>query len=92
VQGTESKGIICLNNHALIDFFSRRCCKNSQFEIRDMANKMLKICREAQPDIFEDIGAPCIKLKYCPENTMQNKRCIGKIPTHNDITKAYYGG
>ena len=79
-QGTEFKGIIGMNSHALLDWFKIRCCHNAQ-EIKDMANKMLKICKEVAPDIFENAGASCKIYGYCPENKLQNKKCIGVIPT-----------
>ncbi len=84
-QATEFKGIIGMNCHALLDWFKIRCCQNAQIEIRDMANKMLKLCKEASPDLFEKAGASCISLGYCPENNRQNEKCINKISTHNDI-------
>lgn len=80
-QGTVFKGIIGMNVHALYDFFAVRCCKNAQAEIRDMANKMLKLCREAVPDLFENAGPNCVQLGYCPENSRQNEACKSKIPT-----------
>lgn len=80
-QATEFRGIIGLNAHALQDFFAVRCCKNAQTEIRDMANKMLKLCKEAAPDLFAAAGPNCVQLGYCPENNLQNKSCKGRIPT-----------
>ncbi|MFW5991885.1 MAG: FAD-dependent thymidylate synthase, partial [Halanaerobiaceae bacterium] len=53
-QATEFKALIGMNAHALRDWFRIRCCRNAQHEIRDMANKMLKLCKEAAPDLFED--------------------------------------
>ena len=74
-QATEFKGIIGMNAHALLDWFKIRCCKNAQTEIRDMAMKMLKICKEVSPDIFANAGPSCVSLGYCPENEYQNKTC-----------------
>lgn len=74
-QATEFKAIIGMNAHALIDWFKIRCCRNAQTEIRDMANKMLKLCKASAPDVFEKAGASCKVLGYCPENSMQNEIC-----------------
>ena len=74
-QATEFKGIIGMNAHALLDWFKIRCCKNAQSEIRDMATKMLALCKEASPDLFAGAGASCLSLGYCPEGTFQNKGC-----------------
>jgi len=83
-QATEFKGIIGMNAHALSDFFKVRCCKNAQTEIRDMANKMLKLVREVAPDLFATAGASCVGLGYCPENSQQHPSCAG-IPTHDKV-------
>lgn len=74
-QGTEFKAIIGMNAHALLDWFKIRCCKNAQAEIRDMANKMLNLCKVAAPDLFQNAGPSCVALGYCPENARQNKDC-----------------
>jgi len=84
-QGTEFKAIIGMNAHALLDWFKIRCCLNAQAEIRDMANKMLTLCRESCPELFEKAGSNCKVLGYCPENKYQNKQCIGKIMKHSDV-------
>ncbi|MFZ3102824.1 MAG: FAD-dependent thymidylate synthase [Desulfitobacteriaceae bacterium] len=78
-QATEFKAIIGMNAHALMDWFTVRCCNNAQAEIRDLANKMLKICKKTAPDLFQNAGPNCKVLGYCPENEMQNERCKGKI-------------
>lgn len=74
-QATEFKGAIGMNARALKDFFKVRCCKKAQHGIRDMATKMLKLCKENAPDLFEDAGANCVRLGYCPENDLQHKDC-----------------
>ncbi len=80
-QATEFRAIIGMNAHALYDFFGLRCCMNAQEEIRDMANKMLALCRTVAPDLFVNAGPNCQQLGYCPENSRQNSRCAGHIPT-----------
>ncbi len=74
-QATEFKAIIGMNAHALLDWFKIRCCKNAQAEIRDLAVKMMRLCREAAPDLFRDAGPSCVSLGYCPENEFQNPSC-----------------
>jgi thymidylate synthase (FAD) len=90
-QATEFKGLIGMNAHALLDWFSIRCCRNAQAEIRDMADKMLRLCREAAPDLFAGAGPNCQVLGYCPEDKLQNKACRGKVLTRKralEILKA----
>lgn len=74
-QATEFKGIIGMNAHALHDWFAIRCCKNAQREIRDLATKMLALCKKAAPDLFRNAGPSCVQLGYCPENKAQNAQC-----------------
>lgn len=83
-EATEFKGIIGMNAHALRDWFKIRCCRNAQAEIRDMAMKMLKLCKEAAPDLFEGAGPSCVELGYCPENRLQNPACKGHIITKDE--------
>lgn len=74
-QATEFKALVGMNAHALLDWFKIRCCKNAQAEIRDMAWKMLRLCKEAAPDLFRDAGPSCVTLGYCPENDFQHPDC-----------------
>lgn len=91
-QATEFKAIIGMNAHALLDWFAIRTCKNAQAEIRDMALKMLSLCKKAAPDLFEKAGPNCVQLGYCPENGLQNSACRGKIITKDramEILKSF---
>lgn len=66
-NATRSNIIVTMNARELWHFFSLRCCKRAQWEIRDMANRMLDLVRDVAPLIFEDAGAPCIRGP-CPES------------------------
>lgn len=83
-QATACKAIIGMNAHALMDWFRIRCCKNAQAEIRDLATKMLHLCKEVAPDLFAHAGPNCKVLGYCPENKYQNAQCHGII-THDEV-------
>ena len=74
-QATEFKAIIGMNAHALLDWFKIRCCRNAQEEIRDLAMKMMRLCKEAAPDLFYEAGPSCVALGYCPENDFQHESC-----------------
>ena len=94
-QATEFKAIIGMNAHALLDWFSIRCCRNAQHEIRHLANQMLSLCRKAAPDLFEKAGPSCVHLGYCPENRLQNPKCRGRILTQEEalaILREHRGG
>ena len=83
-QATMFKAIIGMNCCALIQWFNIRCCEHAQTEIRHLANKMLKLCKQAAPDLFAKAGASCVSLGYCPEK-WQCEKFKGKIPTHQDV-------
>jgi thymidylate synthase (FAD) len=83
-QATMFKAILGFNSHALLDWFKIRCCRNAGFEIQDLANKMLKLCKQVAPDLFAKAGASCVSLGYCPEK-WQCQKFKGKIPTHQDV-------
>lgn len=62
--------IICtFNARSLLNFFTHRCCNRAQWEIRELANKMLDIVKKIAPNIFKYAGAPCIRGK-CTEGKM----------------------
>ncbi len=45
--------VVTMNARELLHFFHLRCSKDAQWEIRNMANKMLEQCRAVAPTIFE---------------------------------------
>ena len=53
---------ITMNARTLRHFFELRCEPDAQWEIRELANKMLEICYEKYPVVFEDL-----KEKYLDE-------------------------
>ena len=55
-----------MNARELKHFFSLRCCNRAQWEIRDMADRMYKICKSICPEIFKDAGPGCVRGD-CPE-------------------------
>ena len=57
---------LTMNARELLHFFSLRCCNRSQWEIRHLADEMLKLCRELAPTIFADAGTGCVS-GHCPE-------------------------
>ena len=55
----ETKLIMTMNARELLHFFSIRCCNRAQWEIRELAWEMLKICRREAPALFRDAGPAC---------------------------------
>lgn len=66
-QAAETRIVYTMNCRTLFNFFEQRCCTRAQWEIRALANGMLKICRKALPVVFASAGARCERLGYCPE-------------------------
>lgn len=62
--------IVTMNIRSLWNFFKHRCCNRAQWEIREVANEMLRICREVAPNLFKYSGAPCTVTGRCPEGKM----------------------
>ena len=60
--------IVTMNARSLLNFFELRCCLHAQWEIRTLANLMLKEVKKAAPTIFKNAGPLCKSKKVCPEN------------------------
>ena len=78
--------MITMNARELRHFFALRCCHRAQWEIRELAQKMLALVQDIAPHIFENAGASCDILGYCPE-----KRGCGKAPSLDQLKLAYEG-
>lgn len=65
-QGITTTLTVTLNARELRHFFSLRCCNRAQWEIRQMADEMLRLCKEVAPVLFDGAGAGCVRGK-CPE-------------------------
>ncbi len=61
---------VTMNARELWHFFELRTCRRAQEEIREVADQMLFLAREASPLIFKDAGPPCISKGKCPEGKM----------------------
>lgn len=71
----ETKIVVTMNVRSLFNFFRHRCCNRAQWEIRAVANEMLRLCLEAAPHIFAHAGPSCVVTGKCPEGKMS----CGKI-------------
>jgi thymidylate synthase (FAD) len=65
----ETKIMITMNARTLLHFFNLRCCNRAQWEIREMAEEMLKQVKEVAPILFKNAGPKCLK-QPCPEGNM----------------------
>ena len=62
----ETRLIVTMNARELMHFFELRCCRRAQWEIRALAEEMLRLCRQAAPVLFANAGPGCVRGK-CPE-------------------------
>ncbi len=73
----ETKIIVTMNARSLMNFFNHRCCERAQWEIRNLANEMLKQVKEVAPTLFKYAGPSCVKSS-CPEGKMTCGKAIEK--------------
>ncbi len=66
----ETKIVVTMNIRSLFNFFRHRCCNRAQWEIRAVANEMLRQCLEVAPHIFAYAGPSCVANGKCPEGKM----------------------
>ena len=78
--------IVTMNLRELLHFFNLRCCVRAQAEIRELANRMLILCKEVSPVLFTYAGAHCEALGYCPEGKMS----CGRAPTLEKLLDSYH--
>ena len=64
-----TKIMMTMNARSLMNFFKHRCCNRAQWEIRELAEAMYRLCVEAAPHIFKHAGPPCA-YGACPEGKM----------------------
>jgi thymidylate synthase (FAD) len=67
--------VMSMNARELRHFFRLRCCERAQWEIRELANRMLELVKEVAPTIFADAGASCVATGRCPEG----KKSCGRV-------------
>lgn len=65
----ETKMIVTMNARSLMNFFHHRCCSRAQWEIRALADEMLRLVKEVAPTLFSLAGPSCV-AGPCPEGKM----------------------
>jgi len=63
-----------------------RCCNKAQWEIRNIANKMVKLASEKTPLVAQGYGAYCNTEGFCPEgkDSCKNRGVVIKKKVKND--------
>lgn len=72
LQGGHTGFVMTMNTRELRHFFALRCCNRAQWEIRELADKMLELVKEVAPVLFVDAGPGCVRGR-CPEGD----KCCG---------------
>ncbi len=75
----ETKMVMTMNCRSLLNFFNLRCCNRAQWEIRAVADEMLRLVLPLAPHIFAQAGPRCL-TGPCPEGGM----CCGKMAEVRD--------
>ena len=65
-QGVSCRLMLTMNARELRHLYELRCCNRAQWEIRDMADQMLALCKDKAPALFGDAGPGCVRSD-CPE-------------------------
>ena len=73
-NAAETKIVVTMNARELLHFFRVRTCNRAQWEIREMAERMLALVKGVAPTIFGKSGPGCLYAP-CPEGKM----ACGKI-------------
>lgn len=79
-NATPTEIVVTMNVRELRHFFSLRSCERAQWEIREMSNDMLMICKQIAPQLFADAGPECLR-RGCPEGMMS---CRMPWPTRDE--------
>lgn len=61
--------IMTMNTRSLLNFFRLRCCNRAQWEIRALAEEMLRLVCETAPTLFAAAGPSCYR-GACSEGKM----------------------
>lgn len=65
----ETKMIVTMNARSLQNMFNQRCCNRAQWEIHELADRMLKLVYDVAPSLFKNSGPRCLNGP-CPEGRM----------------------
>lgn len=86
-NATFTKIHVSFDWEGLVNFCEKRCCTRAQWEIREVANKIVELITLYSPFLGSKLGAACNKHGYCPEA----KGC-GKAPSKEEFIRLYKMG
>lgn len=65
-QGVTCRLLMTMNVRELLHFLELRTCNRAQWEIRELADEVLKACKHLAPKLFANAGCGCVN-GICPE-------------------------
>lgn len=72
---------VSMNAREINHFLGLRLCERSQWEIKELSEKMLEEVKKVAPILFQRAGPRCEELGYCPEG----KLSCGKMPLKEEV-------
>lgn len=82
----ETRMMLTMNARELMHFFSLRCCNRAQWEIRELAWRMLVLVSEGAPALFANAGPACVR-GACSEGNMTCGKAAEVRKRHAEIVK-----
>lgn len=83
-NAAETKLVVTFNARSLINFFRLRCCTRAQWEIRSLADEMLRLCVSVAPTLFKSAGPSCT-YSSCTEGAMSCGRSVEICKKYNKL-------
>ncbi|MBE0466915.1 MAG: FAD-dependent thymidylate synthase [Candidatus Desulforudis sp.] len=68
-NAAETRFVFTMNARELLHFFTLRCCERAQWEIRELADEILRLVKPVAPTIFAKAGPACLRGP-CPEGDL----------------------
>ena len=82
LMGGTTQLVMTMNARELLHFLKLRTCNRAQWEIRELAERILLLCMDAAPELFKRAGCACMQGKPCPEG----KKSCGKPRKREDLS------
>ena len=80
----ETKMVVTMNTRSLLNFFKHRCCNRAQWEIRAVAEQMLREVCKVAPELFTNAGPACAHGPCC-EGSMTCGKAKEMREKYNEI-------
>lgn len=83
----ETRIVVTMNARELMHFFDERLCSRAQWEIREVAEKMLFLAKQSCPVLFAGCGPKCLRYGRCPEGKLTCGRFAEMKKKYSDDKK-----